>query len=628
MFMENMKFMDFFSGKKGEEKSKEGEKNAHESLRGLVRDCHLDTDQTHRAEFNLEENRTAASKSLRDTLKQFNQEQDENKDSEFFDTSKKVERNLSDKDSEELQNILQKREKILHKYDEDKFVLPDLDEEFEGVNANKELTTEGVLRNGRDVITGGAALLTDSDVEVIASKIDSSEFEKSGMDVIPDFSLYEDKSGFRPNSETIPSYAANSTAENTLYFLNSKGIRDDGVLTFTKGEYTYNVDTNDESNRLKCLQALCENTQRNFKWFQNMADSTYWVLYDSDQFEVEHSGVVKDGVMKGGIPYLHFKESFLGNIDMPINLKSCFRMFRNCDLTYANFGARFNTEGITNMVSMFEGAIYRKGLPFYLNFRTENVKTMSYMFAGSKFEKGLVFPESFDTSNVFDMDFMFSGMHLDETIKFSDSFNTEFVKRMRGMFSESIISEGFKLLEMMNTENVLDMSYMFYKTQFPAKYRLGKDFVTLSVRDMRCMFSCARLPKLNNLIADFNTQNVKDFSGMFSRAVLSDSFTLPNTFITDNAETMEKMFYKCYLGENFVLPRTFTSKSLGNVTHMFAFVTFNSIFALPLDFKPELVKESFEMFGNCKGLNLSVKLNNLDKISTKLHMRYVEFYGA
>lgn len=627
-----MKMMNLFSrnnGSKVNDNSDDSQKDAHQNLRDIARNNDLNSESSYPDDFDLDKNREQASTKFKKTLHSFIDGMTENEremqEQERIKNSKLKQTNEDNKagDSEQLKKIIERRNKALHKFDADKFKLSDLDEKTENIPSNKELIKDGGLRNGSNVIVGGMGLLTDNEAAAVIHEIDNSEFNEAGIDIVPDFSLFEDKSGFRPDSTTIPNHLAHSSAENTFYFLGDKSLdelnNNNSLLNFTKGDYTYYVNTDDNEERLNCLKTLSENTQRNFKWFFDLSDNNNWVIYDTDQFEeTDENG--------NSVPYLHFKDGFIGNIDIPIGLKDCFKMFKDCDLTYANFNYHFNTENVISMKYMFEGAIYNSDYAFPALFTTSKVKSMTGMFKDSHFKNGIVFGDAFDTHNVNDMHYMFAGMKLDETFKFSDNFDTSNVTQMRGMFKDALIYGGFNLFEILNTENCLDMGYMFYNVKFPKKFRFGKKFVTLAVQDMSYMFSRAVLPTMNNLISDFHTQNVLDFSCMFSRAELPECFTIPVTFITKNAEFMEKMFYGCTLGENFVLPETFTSDNLINVTHMFAGATLDKSFALPLNFKPDIVKNNYEIFGNCKGLGLGVNLQSLEKIVTKLHMKYVEFY--
>lgn len=434
---------------------------------------------------------------------------------------------------------------------------------------------------------------------------------------VTDFDLSKNPVGFRPDSRTIPNEFATPTEETTLRFLEGAKETNPSVLTFTKGNYTYIVNTKNETARKHCAETLSKNTQRSFDWFKERTGKERWVLYDTNQYDVLHHDLNY---------YLHFNDSYRGVLELPVNASSCHKMFAGCDVSWVSFSHAFDTRDVITMFGMFVNAIYKRPHVLYLTFNTANVEDMSYMFFGARFSSGLKLAGDFTTKKVKTMERMFSGMMLNENIEFSNSIDTSCLINIEGMFSKCNIKSGFTFPERFNTENVVNFSYCFCGTVFPEHYKLNKTFSTISGKNFSHMFADSTMPKFSNIISEFNTKNGTDFSGMFFCARLPVCFKLPETFYTDNAITMYRMFYGCNFTDDFFIPECFTTTHVQTIYNMFANCNLGKAFALPESFAVEHIKDKRFVFSNSKGFMMDPDVVGIERVVRKFHKKYVRMY--
>ena len=470
----------------------------------------------------------------------------------------------------------------------------------------------------KEVLENNASIVNIVDKKIIHQnkQINKNNGEASNQQ-FPDFDLSKNPEGFRPDSRTVPQEFVIPTEETTLHFLGNAKETDPYILTFTKGAYTYVVNIEDSESRELCAKELSKNTQRSFSWFKEKTGKENWVLYDTNQYELDH-GVVNH--------HLHFNDLYRGVLELPVNVSSCYKMFSECDISSVSFTHAFDTANVVTMFEMFEHAIYRRPHVLYLTFNTENVEDMSYMFFRAKFLGGLKLAGNFTTKKVKTMRRMFSGMLLNENVEFSHCIDTSSLVDINGIFSECVIKTGFSLPEDFDTENIEDFSYCFYGTVFPDYFKLNKTFSTVSGKNFSYMFGKSIMPKFSNIISGFNTQNGEDFSCMFYCAKLPECFKLPETFKTSKAINMCRMFYKCKFTEEFFIPECFTTVNVKNICNMFANCQLSNTFALPESFSVEHIQEKRFVFSNSKGFLIDPDIVGLERVVRKFHKKYIKLY--
>lgn len=143
--------------------------------------------------------------------------------------------------------------------------------------------------------------------------------------------------------------------------------------------------------------------------------------------------------------YLHFKNIYVENLELPKGLKSCRLMFYGCVLPKDfTLGDKFDTSTITDM---------------------------SDMFLECKLSENFTLGHSFDTYNVTNMNGMFCSCKLPENFSLGYKFDTSKVLNMECMFAECEIPENFLLGDKFYTSKVLNMSYMFEDCKMPLSFK-------------------------------------------------------------------------------------------------------------------------------------------------------------
>lgn len=240
-------------------------------------------------------------------------------------------------------------------------------------------------------------------------------------------------------------------------------------------------------------------------------------------------------------------------------------MFSSCTSLETLDLSSFNTEKVTNMVTMFENSKHLRSLKLPKGFigssvidlnatfkgcerlteldlsgsNSENVKEMNEMFYGCKALSKLDLTD-FKTGQVTTMENMFCDCSTLETLDVS-SFNTENVTTMLGMFNNcsslrSLDLPGF------NTANVTQMSSMFKKCSSLRSLDLSS-FNTRKVAYMQDMFQgCTNLESID--LSSFDTENMKSMTGMFFSCTKLETLDL-SSFATPKMVSMVDAFSNC-----------------------------------------------------------------------------------
>lgn len=168
-----------------------------------------------------------------------------------------------------------------------------------------------------------------------------------------------------------------------------------GNLTVMLGSKTYTINVNSEEEREELATVMSNLTNRVHKWFKEETGKKYWVLYDTNMYEIKSDTC----------SYLHYREDRTLAPTIPLNATSCYYMFSDCKSLLTIYFADFNTDNISNMFGMFSGCTSMISLDLS-HFRTPNVKIMDAMFYNCT---SLLWPvfTNFNTENVISMPCMF-----------------------------------------------------------------------------------------------------------------------------------------------------------------------------------------------------------------------------
>lgn len=254
-------------------------------------------------------------------------------------------------------------------------------------------------------------------------------------------------------------------------------------------------------------------------------------------------------------------------------------MFRECTSLETLDLSSFNTEKVTNMVTMFENSKHLRSLKLPKGFigssvtdlrsmfkdctslteldlsgsNAENVKDMGEMFYGCRALSKLDLTD-FKTGQVTTMENMFCICSTLETLDVS-SFNTENVTTMLGMFNNcsslrSLDLPGF------NTANVTQMSSMFEKCSSLRSLDLSS-FNTRKVAYMQNMFQgCTNLESID--LSSFDTENMKSMTGMFFSCTKLETLDL-SSFATPKMVSMVDAFSNCKNLKKIYVTSAFTT---------------------------------------------------------------------
>lgn len=254
-------------------------------------------------------------------------------------------------------------------------------------------------------------------------------------------------------------------------------------------------------------------------------------------------------------------------------------MFSSCTSLETLDLSSFNTEKVTNMVTMFENSKHLRSLKLPKGFigssvtnlkamfrgceslteldlsgsNSENVKAMEEMFYGCKALSKLDLT-SFKTGQVTTMENMFCDCSTLETLDVS-SFNTENVTTMLGMFNNCSSLRSLNLPGF-NTANVTQMSSMFIKCSSLRSLDLSS-FNTRKVTRMQNMFEgCTNLESID--LSSFDTENMRSMTGMFFSCTKLETLDL-SSFATPKMVTMESAFENCENLKKIYVTSAFTT---------------------------------------------------------------------
>ena len=254
-------------------------------------------------------------------------------------------------------------------------------------------------------------------------------------------------------------------------------------------------------------------------------------------------------------------------------------MFSSCTSLETLDLSSFNTEKVTNMVTMFENSKHLRSLKLPKGFigssvtnlnamfrdceslteldlsgsNSENVKDMKEMFSGCRALSKLDLI-SFKTGQVTTMENMFCDCSTLETLDVS-SFNTENVTTMLGMFNNCSSLRSLNLPGF-NTANVTQMSSMFIKCSSLRSLDLSS-FNTRKVTYMQNMFEgCTNLESID--LSSFDTENMRSMTGMFFSCTKLETLDL-SSFATPKMVTMESAFENCENLKTIYVTSAFTT---------------------------------------------------------------------
>lgn len=254
-------------------------------------------------------------------------------------------------------------------------------------------------------------------------------------------------------------------------------------------------------------------------------------------------------------------------------------MFSSCTSLETLDLSSFNTEKVTNMVTMFENSKHLRSLKLPKGFigssvtnlkatfkgceslteldlsgsNSENVTNMSEMFYGCKALSKLDLT-SFKTGQVTTMENMFCDCSTLETLDVS-SFNTENVTTMLGMFNNCSSLRSLDL-PVFNTANVTKMGAMFQNCSSLQSLDLSS-FNTRKVTQMQSMFAgCTNLESID--LSSFDTENMTDMVAMFASCTKLETLDL-SSFATPKLISMVRAFEKCANLKRIYVTSAFTT---------------------------------------------------------------------
>lgn len=235
-------------------------------------------------------------------------------------------------------------------------------------------------------------------------------------------------------------------------------------------------------------------------------------------------------------------------------------MFSSCTSLETLDLSSFNTEKVTNMVTMFENSKHLRSLKLPKGFIGSSVTNLNAMFKGCESLTELDLSGS-NSENVKDMKEMFYGCKALSKLDLT-SFKTGQVTTMENMFCDCSTLETLDVSSF-NTENVTTMLGMFNNCSSLRSLNLP-GFNTANVTQMSSMFiKCSSLRSLD--LSSFNTRKVTRMQNMFEGCTNLESIDL-SSFDTENMRSMTRMFFSCTKLEtldlsSFATPKMVTMKS-------------------------------------------------------------------
>ena len=228
-------------------------------------------------------------------------------------------------------------------------------------------------------------------------------------------------------------------------------------------------------------------------------------------------------------------------------------MFSSCTSLETLDLSSFNTEKVTNMVTMFENSKHLRSLKLPKGFIGSSVTNLKAMFRGCESLTELDLSGS-NSENVKAMEEMFNGCKALSKLDLT-SFKTGQVTTMENMFSDCSTLETLDVSSF-NTENVTTMLGMFNNCSSLRSLDLSS-FNTRKVTGMQNMFEgCTNLESID--LSSFDTENMRSMTRMFFSCTKLETLDL-SSFATPKMVTMESAFENCENLKKIYVTSAFTT---------------------------------------------------------------------
>ena len=284
-------------------------------------------------------------------------------------------------------------------------------------------------------------------------------------------------------------------------------------------------------------------------------------------------------------------------------------MFSSCTSLETLDLSSFNTEKVTNMVTMFENSKHLRSLKLPKGFIGSSVTDLRSMFKDCTSLTELDLSGS-NAENVKDMGEMFYGCRALSKLNLTD-FKTGQVTTMENMFCICSTLETLDVSSF-NTENVTTMLGLFNNCSSLRSLDLP-GFNTANVTQMSSMFNnCSSLRSLD--LSSFNTRKVAYMQDMFQGCTNLESIDL-SSFDTENMKFMTGMFFSCTKLETLDLSSFATPKMVSMVDAFSNCKNLKKIYVTSA-FTTDKVTLDFSIFDGC------VNLPNFNPAKTSVEMAH------
>lgn len=228
-------------------------------------------------------------------------------------------------------------------------------------------------------------------------------------------------------------------------------------------------------------------------------------------------------------------------------------MFSSCTSLETLDLSSFNTEKVTNMVTMFENSKHLRSLKLPKGFIGSSVTNLNATFKGCESLTELDLSGS-NSENVTNISEMFYGCKALSKLDLT-SFKTGQVTTMESMFCDCSTLETLDVSSF-NTENVTTMLGMFNNCSSLRSLDLSS-FNTRKVAYMQDMFQgCTNLESID--LSSFDTENMKSMTGMFFSCTKLDTLDL-SSFATPKMVSMVDAFSNCKNLKKIYVTSAFTT---------------------------------------------------------------------
>lgn len=228
-------------------------------------------------------------------------------------------------------------------------------------------------------------------------------------------------------------------------------------------------------------------------------------------------------------------------------------MFSSCTSLETLDLSSFNTEKVTNMVTMFENSKHLRSLKLPKGFIGSSVTNLNATFKGCESLTELDLSGS-NSENVTNMSEMFYGCKALSKLDLT-SFKTGQVTTMENMFCDCSTLETLDVSSF-NTENVTTMLGMFNNCSSLRSLDLSS-FNTRKVAYMQDLFQgCTNLESID--LSSFDTENMKSMTGMFFSCTKLETLDL-SSFATPKMVSMVDAFSNCKNLKKIYVTSAFTT---------------------------------------------------------------------